>query len=201
MTTIHMLPHEWKAAGSSLRDIQAEVKRHREEWRQIAMGFALPMAGGALLGWWLLPKAVNTAVSSDSAASLLAVAAGLLAFSAILIGFVVTLMLATGRVEISKEVQYEEVVQIVGRTKYLLYSQAVTLFAAIILCGLVVIWSLMVAGKFDVVWVKIIGSVAAGFTGLCLVRSLLLPLQIWELHSAGLDYLLRKQRRGSDSRF
>ena len=195
-----MLPHEWRAARDSFRDLRSEVLKHKEAAAQFALGFIAPFGLGAAISWTLLPATIARVAQGSGAAELLAVAAGVLAFAAILIGFVVTLMLSTGKVELPSHIQYEEVEKFLERTKYLLYSQAVTLFAAIVLCGVIVVWSLMVAAGLDSRILVPVGAIAGGFTGICLIRSMLLPLQIWELHRAGFDYLLASWRRASDEK-
>jgi len=172
----------------SLRLLREEVRLHGDHWAQVGFGFSIPSGIGLAIAWWLLPAALT----QTDKASMLAVAAGVLAFAAILVGFVVTLMLFTGRIELPSSAQVEVVAGFADRTRYLLYSQAVTLFAATILSALVILFCIMVAAGSERLSLLCIGLAIGGFTSMCLFRACLLPLQIYEIHVAGLQMLIDK---------
>lgn len=195
-----MLPHDIKSAFATLKHLRTHVGKHQEARAQLLFACAL-LALGSLLTWVLIP-AVPDVTKEGVSSSLLAVAAGALAYAAILIGFVVNLMLFSGRIENPESYSPEELGLIIGRLRYLLYSQTVTLFAAIGLSAMTLLGSLVVAAGIERLAIGPILFLSGGFAFLCIVRTALLPLQIYELHEASFDsiaVLSRKRAKAKHS--
>ncbi|GAB3335392.1 hypothetical protein [Marilutibacter aestuarii] len=111
----------------------------------------------------------------------------ILAFSALEVGFIVALMLFTGTVGNMGALTLEQLKAHTVRIKYLLISQTITLSTALLVTVFCIFW--LVA--FTLELPELIGDVAAGIIGgfmlITLARTALLPLQIFELHSATLS--------------
>ncbi|HEL3755744.1 TPA: hypothetical protein ACOEBN_000093 [Stenotrophomonas maltophilia] len=193
-----MLPHDIKSAFATLKHLRAHVGKHQEARAQCFFALLL-LALGSLLTWALIP-AVPDVTKGGVSSSLLAVAAGALAYAAILIGFVVNLMLFSGRVENSQSYSPEELDLIIPRLRYLLYSQMVTLFAAIGLSAMTLLGSLVVAAGIDRLAIGPILFLCGGFAFLCVVRTALLPLQIYELHEASFSSMAVLNRKAAKAK-
>lgn len=193
-----MLPHDIKSAFATLKNLRAHVGRHQEARTQVLFACAL-LVVGSLLTWCLIP-AVPDVAKDGVGSSLLAVAAGALAYAAILIGFVVNLMLFSGRIENPESYSPEELGIIIPRLRYLLYSQMVTLFAAIGLSAMTLLGSLVVAAGIERLAIGPILFLSGGFAFLCIVRTALLPLQIYELHEASFGSLMGLSRKAAKAK-
>ncbi len=193
-----MLPHDIKSAFATLKYLRAQVGRHQEARAQFLFAFVL-LVLGSLITWALIP-AVPDVTKDGVGSSLLAVAAGALAYAAILIGFVVNLMLFSGRIEKPESYSPEELALIVPRLRYLLYSQMVTLFAAIGLSAMTLLGSLVVAAGVERLAIGPILFLSGGFAFLCIVRTGLLPLQIYELHEASFGSILALSRNAAKAK-
>ncbi len=193
-----MLPHDIKSAFATLKHLRAHVGKHQEARAQVLLACALLVAG-SLLTWSLIP-AVPDVTKDGVGSSLLAVAAGALAYAAILIGFVVNLMLFSGRIENPESYSPEELGLIIPRLRYLLYSQMVTLFAAIGLSAMTLLGSLVVAAGIERLAIGPILFLSGGFAFLCIVRTALLPLQIYELHEASFGSLMVLSRKSAKAK-
>ncbi|WP_185761820.1 hypothetical protein [Xanthomonas phaseoli] len=193
-----MLPHDVKSAFATLKHLRARVGEHRETRAQFIFA-AILLIAGFLLTWALVPTAPDLK-KEGVASGLLAVAAGALAYAAILIGFVVNLMLFSGRLENPDSYSPEQLDVMVPRLRYLLYSQMVTLFAAIGLSAMTLLGSLVVAAEVGRVALSPILLLSGGFAFLCVVRTALLPLQIYELHETSFGSMLGSSRKAARSR-
>ena len=187
-----MLPHDWKSAWITFSALHADVRDHGDKISSFLLSLLLPFAVGAGISLYLLPDALAD-VPNDKEA-IVSVASGILAFTGILVGFLVTLILFTGRLSYPENTKIEELQFYVDRTRYLLYSQTVTLFAAILTTALVIVWCVLVAGEANKITLIIIGHAIGGFTCVSLIRTLLLPLQIYEMHIAWMEAILEARR-------
>ncbi|WP_254813467.1 hypothetical protein [Xanthomonas campestris] len=175
-----MLPHDVRSAFATLKHLRTQVGEHQEARAQYFFAIALLFLG-SVLTWALMPVVPDLA-KEGVGSSLLAVAAGALAYAAILIGFVVNLMLFSGKIESPQGYSPEELNLIIPRLRYILYSQMVTLFAAIGLSAMTLLGSLVIAAGVDRIALGPVLFLSGGFAFLCVVRTALLPLQIYELH-------------------
>src|SRR3990167_330072 len=111
-----------------------------------------------------------------------------IAFSGIIIGFTITSMLFSGRSQYLTKMTYEQTALYAHKTRYMLMSQINTLFS-FLMCLLFSILS-MVAIKSGLLEKLIIIPLASGFLTLGCYRIMLLPFQIYEIHSFALDNLV-----------
>lgn len=192
-----MLPHDIRTAVESLKRLRGQVGEHQEASSQVILALIL-ITAGAVLTYVFTPN--TTRLPESAVAALLAIAAGALAYAAILIGFVVNLMLFSGKIEGASDYSPEELEVVVSRVRYLLYSQMVTLFSAIGLSAMTLLMCLLL---FTGEWglrLEIILWVTGGFALLCIVRTAVLPLQVYELHETSFLLLLERNRKAARAR-
>jgi len=177
-----LIHDDWRTAAATLKAMNHVAGPVGHNYPRSLVAFVLPFALGAVPAWFGMRV---LAASSETIA--MSVMAALLAFSGLLLGFVVTLMLFTGRLDNPARLTYEQMEAYAARLKYLLASQAMTLFAALMLAVLAVVWMLMYAAKLPSTSLVIVGMALCGFASVCVVRMFLLPMQIFELHEEALD--------------
>jgi len=112
----------------------------------------------------------------------------IIAFDGVIIGFVITSMLFSGRSQYLTKLTHEQTLRYVHKTRYMLMSQINTLFA-FLMCLLFCVLS-MVAMKSGALDKSISIVLSAGFFTLGCYRVILLPFQIYDVHSFALDNLL-----------
>ena len=187
-----LVPDEWSTAGQTLSAINSAGGPFAQGGFQSLLGVTLPCLAGATIGWFFLPALSVEAEGVTSIA--MAVMGALLAFGGLIVGFVVNLMLVTGKIERPDGMSYELMLGFSSRLRYLLASQATTLFASLLMSALAIAWMLSRACGASALSLHIIGTVLSAFTALVFLRMFLLPLQIYELHEASIGDALEKKR-------
>lgn len=142
-----------------------------------------PFLVGVLVGGFAGPKLFLESAYRDAAFALLG---GVLAFGALIVGFVANLMLFTGKLERSAGIALELAQAYAARLRELLHSQAVTLITALLMCLLCVSCFVAIAFKLPALSMIVLGGSTFGYVSLCFFRSILLPVQMFELHDAWL---------------
>lgn len=132
----------------------------------------------------------------------------IITFSGVIVGFVITAMLFSGRSAFAVGLNLQQVKVYRAKTKYMLLSQANTLFAYIFCLAFCVatLFTLKMGAHAGAGW---LGSTAFAFLFLGGYRTLLLPYQIYEVHSFSLDNLVdetvevevQQLKAASDERF
>ncbi|WP_447936925.1 hypothetical protein [Thermomonas fusca] len=179
-----IVPHEWRAAAQVLKILRQHAIEYRERAAQLFVSLAVPGGVGAFVAWAVLPRALARNGATDT---LIALSAGVLAFTAIVIGFVVTLMLQTGRVEQHVTLSFEQFQLYAEKLRYMLHSQIVTLMAALLLTGVLILWCVLLVADANAGTLVWIGSLCGGLGMITMLRTFLLPLQIYDLHDFGLE--------------
>lgn len=113
-----------------------------------------------------------------------------IAFDGVIMGFVITAMLFSGRSQFLTKMSYEQTMLYAHKTRYMLMSQINTLFAflmCLLFCVLTMLSLKLKGGFLDRTTLVVL---SAGFFGLGCYRVLLLPFQIYEVHSFALDNLV-----------
>lgn len=112
----------------------------------------------------------------------------IIAFAGVIIGFVITAMLFSGRSQYLTKMTYEQTLLYAHKTRYMLMSQINTLFA-FLMCLLFSVLT-MVSIKSGYLHAPTALVFASGFFVLGCYRILLLPFQIYDVHSFALDNLI-----------
>lgn len=186
-----MVPHDWRAATQILRTLRWQAREHQEQMAQSIVSFAVPCAFGALAGWVFLPRILAHAGAADT---LVAISSGVLAFTAIVSGFVVSLMLQTGRAEPHAALTFEQFQLYTEKLRYLLHSQIATLVACLLLTALLILWCVLLAADANRQAILCMGMLCGGLLSVTMLRMFLLPLQVYDLHDFGLQEALKAKR-------
>lgn len=176
-----VLPAEWHSAGDVLQEMKQAQMPRRDERLKARVWLAIQFVLGAVVA-----AIAYAHISADSMKDMKDFMAALLALSALVVGFVVTLMLFTGGLSDMSSLSLEQVKGHAIRTKYLLVSQATTLGSALVLGVVSLVWVIFSAVGGSPWVLQVIFSVAGGFLFITVLRTVLLPIQIFELHSAAL---------------
>ncbi|WP_176513486.1 hypothetical protein [Pseudomonas faucium] len=113
-----------------------------------------------------------------------------IAFSGVIMGFVITAMLFSGRSQFLTKMTHEQTLLYAHKTRYMLMSQINTLFAflmCLLFCVLTMISLKVKSGFLNSTALVVLSS---GFFGLGCYRVLLLPFQIYDVHSFALNNLI-----------
>ena len=190
------IPEEWTTSWTSLRAM-GELTSGRGFSIRHSIWFLIIFAVGAIGGWMVGPAFVL----SSSEGVLFALLAGIIALGGLISGFMVTLMLFSGRLENVDGYTLEELQDASLRLKLLLASQAQTLFAGVIGVVFAVVWLCFHALNFDLASQRIAAAFCFAFMLVSVVRFILVPLQIFEIHEAGLDGAVEAKRKAEVDRY
>lgn len=179
-----IVPHEWRAAAQVLKILRQRAAGYRERAAQLFVSLAVPGIAGAVVARIALPRALASQGATDT---LISLSAGVLAFTAIVIGFVVTLMLQTGRIEQHATLSFEQFKLYTDKLRYMLHSQIVTLVASLLLTGTLILWCILLAAEANTDTLIWVGALCGGLGMVTMLRTFLLPLQIYDLHDFGLE--------------
>lgn len=180
------LPPEFKAAKETLKASRDDALPTRGTRLARVAGFVLLFVGGASIGAVLLSVGVITAEQKDLWRS------ALTALS-ILSGFMVATMIFTGKIDAAKSLSLVELRDVAGKVNYLLLYQIGTL-ANHLVCIPLMLLTPSIADVSPVAGV-IFAIVSFGLFFVSIARSLLVPVQILELHRFTHAALLREKRQ------
>lgn len=144
---------------------------------------SVPFFMGLFLGF-----AFSKSISTD-------LAQVFVALIGILSGFVVTLMLFTGRIDGTENLDYEAACNYKKKIVYLLWSQTITLSVYIYTALFSILWIFLQSPYITQVNQGFIAAIMIGGLFMSVFRTLLLPYQIFELHSFNLQSLLDSKER------
>lgn len=171
-----LLPEELRNAQAVNRELATVARASRSNTVYLVFNSLVFLVGGGLtlFGTKFVDEGFLNAI---------------IAFSGVIIGFVITAMLFSGRSQFLGKLTLEQAHRYVLKTKYILMSQMNTLFA-FLMC---LVFSLltMLSLKTSLVFSKDFSIFfAAGFFFLGCYRMLILPFQIYDIHSFALNNLL-----------
>lgn len=181
-----LIPDEWQSLPALARDLSKTVCATSHAFLKQVVGFALPFSMGMVLGYHVAP------LSPESGAALVR---GLLSFSGLLSGFMVTLMLFTGRTEKAESLSLEAAKTYREKVIYLLWSQTQTLAFGLLTALLSIAW--MVTDDTVILHAGITIALF-GFFGVAVTRLVLLPFQIFDLHQFALDQMVEEKVRDAE---
>lgn len=137
--------------------------------------------------FWCIGFFVGYALSKGSQDKILD---SMISFCAIIIGFVITAMLFSGRTQSADKLKYEQVKIYVVKTKYILLSQTQTLVAFLFCVVFCLVAIFVKNSKLSSIDSLIIFSTAMAYFSLGVYRVVFLPFQIYDVHSFSLDSLI-----------
>lgn len=177
------IPDEWQSAGSAAVAMRLLVTSTSHAIPKVALGVFLP---------WLLGSAFSVIVNPSVSGDFVTAAITTLGIMA---GFVMSLMLFTGRISGADSLSFEEAIEFRRRVLYLLWSQNITLavYALTLLLG--VVWFLFVSTGVESVSGGVITALFLGGLTTCFLRSALLPYQLYDMHSFSLRMLVDSKEK------
>jgi len=176
MKSLYLIPEELRNAKKVSDALATVASMSKSNLSYLVWNFAVFLIG-AILGFFS-GKVVDEALLN-----------AIITFDGVIIGFVITAMLFSDRSQYVSKMTYEQTKIYSARTKYMLMSQINTLFSFLVclVCSLLA----MLAMKANVMLDKVILiSLVAGYFFLGCYRMLLLPFQIYDIHSFALDNLV-----------
>lgn len=151
----------------------------------------LLLNGGVMISGYFIGLLVHAAIDSD-------VISAMLTFCGIVIGFVITSMLFSGRNEYVERLTLEQTQKYCLKIKYMLLSQSNTLFAYIFCSGFLVISLILIKLNINS-HSKYFVALAMSYLTLGAYRTLVLPYQIYEVHSFALQSIADEATERSQS--
>ncbi len=136
------------------------------------------LLGGASVGYMLSIQAQDKILDS------------LLSFCAIVIGFVITAMLFSGRNQSADKLALEQARVYALKTRYILVSQTQTLIAFLFCVGFCLFAIMCKSSKLSLADSQVAFAFAMGYFSLGVYRTIFLPFQIYDVHSFALDSLI-----------
>lgn len=179
-----LIPDEWQSAPALIRSMVSVVGETSHAVTKHIAGMLLPFFLGFLIGSYL--PLIDTVEAGK-------LVRGILTVAGILAGFMVTLMVFTGRTEKTDLLDYESAKKYRNKVIYLLWSQTLTLFANVATVIAAIIWFYVTTICDDSQVLVTLTSTLFGFLAIALSRSILLPLQIFELHQFTLDFMVEEK--------
>lgn len=183
------IPDEIQSACASARNMLHGATRTSRFWIKQIFAAAVPVAGGSYLTWIL--SSPELCLNQETIRSIIF---GVMTLSSVLAGFLVTLMLFTGRSPSATALTLDQTENYVGKVKYLLFSQAATLVIHLLVITIAIAWLIAEAASSGIILQRVLLSCFAGTLLLSLVRTLLLPFQIYEIHEFELNSLISEKK-------
>lgn len=182
-----LIPDEWRSAGATLREMFSEVNLARS-WVKHLIGFLAVWSSGAIIGG-LVWQGLYLQLVTGGVGGVDGWLKATMTMTSVLAGFMITLMLFTGKTEAWKTLSLEQAQLFSQKATYLLLSQFVTLLNHIIVIVTCVVWFLAAAQGRALETMPVVVALS-GFLLVSLFRTLLVPLQIAELHRFALTAML-----------
>jgi len=186
-----LIPDDLLAAARTVMGAAREAAPSLGVWLRYTVFYGMVLVLGAAAGHLLQRAGVVSAASTDgwkTATTLLT----------IVTGFMITTMLFTGKVEAAKSLNSVQLEMFTRKSNHLLFSQWVTLINHIFsLLGVALILALGDSHPAFSHWVI---CAVTGLFPLSFLRSMLIPIQIIELHRFVHAALLREKQDEEGSR-
>lgn len=168
-----LLPDDLLSAARTVRAAACEAAPNWRVWVRYGLFYGLTFGVGFAAGHWLQVAEVISSNAHDGwkmATTLLTIATG----------FMITTMLFTGKVEAAKSLNSIQIEVFTRKSNHLLFSQWLTLLIHVFsLIGVAVIVALSHSYPISAHWAV---CVVVGSLFLSFLRSMLIPIQIIELH-------------------
>ncbi len=192
----NLVPAEWATFAHVAREMARFRAPNERERQRSRLTSVMMFSAGAI------PSALGaTTVQGLSEGAVAAIFGGLLAFFGLLVGFLVTLMLFTGRLGSTAALSIEDLRSYGSRLRYLLASQSMTLSYAMSSAVLCLVYLVVFFSGAPLLVHSLVLALLGGGVVLSLLRALLLPIQIFELHDAHLSDELNAKCQENDRRY
>lgn len=173
MKSSKVIPEELQNALDANKELGSVARQSENHMASLLLN------GGVMLLGFLVGMQVHRAIDAD-------VISAMLTFCGIVIGFVITSMLFSGRNEYVERLSLEQTQKYCLKIKYMLLSQSNTLFSYIF-CSAFLVTSLILIKLNLHNYQDIFISLSLSYLVLGAYRTLVLPYQIYEVHSFALQ--------------
>lgn len=188
-----LIPDEWLAAAEAGHDLWETLAKTAHGVAKTFWSLLIPFALGSAF-FYLFNKYVHRILILLDGDLLRAA----LTILAILCGFMITTILFTGKPNGLSALNSDELQIVRDKVSYLVLSQCITLVSHII-SSLFCLFSVAISadGTQLPLWV---GVVWGGLICNSLLRAMILPLQIWEVHAFALDVEISERLKSEQAR-
>lgn len=188
-----LVPDEWLSAAEAGQDLCGTLAKTAHGAAKALLSLLAPLSFGSAL-FYFFDRHVFSLISLLDGDVLRAA----LTVLAILAGFMITTILFTGKPNGLSALNSDELKIVRDKVSYLVLSQCLTLVSHLC-CAIFCLLAIAVSksGESLPLWV---GIVWAGLIFNSLLRALLLPLQIWEVHAFALDVEISERVKSEQAR-
>ena len=177
MKYLYLIPEEVRNAKLVRDELAGVASSGARNWVYLAWNLLILMVGG-ILGFFGAPFVDDNLLNA------------VIAFDGVIMGFVITAMLFSGRSQFVTKMTYEQTVLYAHKTRYMLMSQINTLFAFLMCLLFCLLTMVLMKAKAEILTVSISVVMSSAFFTLGCYRVLLLPFQIYDVHSFALNNLI-----------
>lgn len=187
------IPDEIKSSWSSACNMIENAKKTNSFACKLFLSYSIPVVVGILIGFlahrYLPPSTLSHSIGK--------IAATLSTLASVFSGFIVTLMLFTGRGAGASSLAYEKACTYAQKIKYLLFSQLQTLVSYLVV--MLVSFSELLLSPGITTSKFYIGTLSACVL-IAATRTILIPFQIYEIHEFELDSIVEEKKKLLDDR-
>lgn len=176
----NVIPEELHNAALVVREFGEVSKAASNNLYSLLFNAAF-LLGGFLCGYFI-SDAVREKVTDS-----------IVGFCAIVIGFVITAMLFSGRNQSADRLHLDQAKIYAVKTRFILLSQTQTLIAYLFCAGFCVLSTMLNGVDQSLLDSPTVFALALGYFLLGVYRTMFLPFQIYDVHSFALDSLLREK--------
>jgi len=173
--------HSAAEAASEMMDIVRETPYFLIKQISFAL---LPIVAGALAGWLYISN-----ISFEQLAGIKDVVSSFITIVTVLAGFIVTLMLFTGRSHGAENLSLDDTSTYINKLVFLQFTQILTLIVHVACVLASLGWLLVYACGASTLYINSLFSITTALMALSMVRTILMPFQIFEVHYFELSVL------------
>lgn len=172
-----IVPDEFQSGAFAATQMLRMVKQTSHFWLKQAFALVVPVCVG-----YLISHVVISVGATGKAPDFKDFISNCLTISSVLAGFIVTLMLFTGKTDGAKSLTIDQAPIYIQKVTYLLFSQCLSLNIYILCMLCCLAWLCMNGLNTPSEILTQVFKLCCGLMTACVVRTLLLPLQIYEVH-------------------
>lgn len=188
----YIVSDEIQSAMDAGHEMLSTVTTTSHFWLKQAVAIFVPILLGAFVSYFLI-AAFITEPEPEQLKNLSSTVSNGMTVITVLAGFTVTLMLFTGRTSNTKSLTADTAREYSDRVTYLLFSQSLTLVIHVVSIAACLSWSFMQALEQEQLASPIMLSFTGGLVFLSFLRTLLLPLQIYDVHHFELSAMVEEK--------
>lgn len=177
MKYLYLIPEEVRNAKLVRDELAGVAKSGASNWVYLGWNLLILIFGG-MLGYFGARFVDDNLLNA------------VIAFDGVIMGFVITAMLFSGRSQFVTKMSYEQTVLYAHKTRYMLMSQINTLFAFLMCLLFCLLTMVLMKAKVEELVITISVVMSSAFFTLGCYRVLLLPFQIYDVHSFALNNLI-----------